>query len=52
MLRRRAFLIWAARVFCVVALLALLLYVFWDLEPYWAGVAAISWLAGFCAGLL
>jgi peptidoglycan/xylan/chitin deacetylase (PgdA/CDA1 family) len=51
-LRRRAFLTWAARVFCVVALLGLLLYVFWDLEPYWAGVAAISWLAGFCAGLL
>ena len=52
LLRRQPFLLWVARVLCVVALLALLLYVFWDLEPYWAGVAAIAWLAGFCAGLL
>lgn len=52
LLRRHPFLIWATRILCIVALLAVLLYVFWDLEPYWAGVAAISWLAGFCVGLL
>jgi len=52
LLRRQPFLLWSARVLCVVALLAVLLYVFWDLEPYWAGVAAIAWLAGFCVGLL
>ena len=52
LLRRRPFLAWTTRVFCVIALLALLLYVFWDLEPYWAGMAAIFWMAGFCAGLL
>ncbi|MCI0409765.1 MAG: DUF2334 domain-containing protein [Acidobacteria bacterium] len=52
LLRGRPLLAWSVRIICVVALLALLLYVFWDLEPYWAGVAAISWMAGFCAGLL
>jgi peptidoglycan/xylan/chitin deacetylase (PgdA/CDA1 family) len=51
-LPRRPFLVWTARVLGVVALLALLLYVFWDLEPYWAGMASVFWMAGFCLGLL
>jgi len=33
-------------------LAAVLLYALWDLEPYWGGMAAPSWLAGFSAGLL
>ena len=52
LLRRFRVLAWTARVCCWLALLALVLYVFWDLEPYWAGVAAISWMTGFCVGLL
>jgi hypothetical protein len=35
-----------------IVFLTILLYVFWDLEPYWMGMAAISGTAGFGLGLL
>jgi peptidoglycan/xylan/chitin deacetylase (PgdA/CDA1 family) len=42
----------AAQVLSGIAFLAIVLYVFWDLEPYWMGVAAISCTGGFGLGLL
>jgi predicted deacetylase len=52
LLRGRTALVWTTRILCFAALLAVLVYSLWDLEPYWYGVAAISWMAGFCTGLL
>jgi len=50
-IRPRRLLALAARLLACLALLALVLYVFSDLEPYWAGIAAIALAAGGCAGL-
>jgi peptidoglycan/xylan/chitin deacetylase (PgdA/CDA1 family) len=51
-LRRHPALHWAARILSVIAFLGIAAYALWDLEPYWAGMAAIFWTAGFSAGLL
>ena len=51
-LRSRPWLALATRLLACLALLTLVLYVFSDLEPYWAGIAAIAVTAGGCLGLL